>query len=222
MSALPPPPELNPAAKKWIPVLIIGILGLFGSLAIYYFTPTFFSIDLLMMLVIVFFVTIGYNLGIVRGVLTIVIVYLSTAFSAMFYRNVAPYVGALLRVFALDLSASVEDGATRGDLAFTFMLLAFVFWLILEILSRIFMEDTKISSIGVLDNLGGVVVYFLVGVLVAALLFNAIGYGRLRSLHNVAGLRRPFNQVLYLFYNTQSFWFGRNPPPLYTYDLNAR
>lgn len=222
MSALPPPPEINPAAKKWMPVLIIGIIGLFGSMAIYYFTPTLWTLDLMMMLVIVFFITIGYHLRTIRGVMTLVIIYLATGFSAMLYRNVAPYVGALLRVFALDLSASVEDGATRGDLALTFILLAFVFWLILEILSRIFSEDTKITSIGVLDNLGGIVVYFLVGVLVAALLFNAIGYGRSRNLHNVAGLRRPFNQVLYLFYNAQSFWFGRNPPPLYIYDLNVR
>jgi len=202
--------------------LILGIIGLFGSIAIYYFLPGFLSIDLMMMLVIAFFVAIGYNLKTVRGVMAIVILYLSTGFSAILYRSVAPYVGAMLRVFTFDLSASVEDGATRGDLALTFILLTFVFWLILEILMRIFAEDTTISSIGILDNLGGVVVYFLVGVLVAALLFNAIGYSRSRALHDAARLRRPFNQVMYLLYNTQVFLFGRNPPHLYIYDLHAR
>ena len=54
----------------------------------------------------------------------------------------------------------------------------------------------------------------------ASLLFNTLGYGQLRSAHNNALLRSRFNQVLYLHYTAQSFWFPGKPPPLYAYDLN--
>jgi uncharacterized membrane protein required for colicin V production len=222
MSFLPPPPEKNVAAKRWIPVLLIGIVGIFAIVGLFATTPDLRLIEFTPLLLIVVFSAWGYLRGFVRGVLTIVIIYLSTAVAGLFYRAIAPFVGAVLEVMRLNLNASVEDAASLGDLAFTFSLLTAILWILLEIVRRATFQAPELSQLGILDNILGVLVHLVLGILIASLLFNVVGYGDSRPRHDRAHFRPTFNQVVYAHYLSQSFWFGRNPPPIYTYDLDAR
>ena len=107
-----------------------------------------------------------------------------------------------------------------GDvLAVSFGVLAVIVWGTLEYISRVSFRDTSLPRLRVLDNVGGVLIYLLIGILVASLLFNTIGYGSLRRAHNKALLRPRFNQVLALYYTAQSSWFSR-PPSIFVYDLD--
>lgn len=220
MTAIKPKPEERSFAKL-IPPLIIATIGVFGIVALYALEIGFRSIEFVPLVVIVCAVAVGYLRGIVRGILTIITLYLSTAVAALFYRTVAPYIHALRELFSLNLDASIEAGASLGSQALTFILLTIIIWLILELISLVTFKTPKQSPIGILDNLGGVLVHLVVGVLIASLLFNAAGYGRSRPIHDQAYLRRTFNQVLFVHYTAQEFWF-RSPPPLYVYDLHVR
>jgi uncharacterized membrane protein required for colicin V production len=222
MSFLPPPPEENVAAKRWVPVLLVGIVGIFAIVALFAMTPEMRVIEFTPLLIIVIFSAWGYLRGLVRGVLTIVIIYLSTAVAALFYRGIAPFVGAVLEVMTFNLNASVEDAASLGDLAFTFTLLTVTLWILLELVRRATFQAPELSQLGIMDNLLGVLVHLVLGILIASLLFNIVGYGDSRPKHDRAYLRPTFNQIIYVHYMSQSFWFGRNPPPIYTYDLDAR
>ena len=221
MTAIPSKTGDSPA-KKWIPLLILGILGTFGVIAIYFFIPGHQSIDVLLMLVIVGLSTVGYARGIVAGALTIVFLYIATGIAAIFYQTITPYVGGIQQVLLFNLDASRGETVNRSSMALSFSLLTLVVWIILQVASRILVGNTRLLTIGILDNIGGIFVHVIIGVLVASLLFNAIGYGRSRSVHDRAKLRRTFNQVLYVHYTAQSFWFPGRPPPIYTYDLNVR
>lgn len=221
MSRLPAPPRENVVAKKWMPVLIIGILGIVGIVGLYYLNPAFQPVELLMMILTVTVCALGYTRGIVRGVLTIISLYIATAISALLYQGAAPFVNAILQVLSFNLDASVDDPAGRGAQAFTFILLAMVFWGLLELLRRAFFQATDLPEVGILDNLGGALIHLGVGILIATLLFNAYGHGRSRPVHDKALLRPQFSQVLSVLYSAQSFWFSE-PPPIYSYDLDAR
>jgi hypothetical protein len=216
------PKEQKRSFAKMIPPLTIGTLGVFGVAALYALGLGFRSIEFVPLLIIVCALALGYARGIVRGILTIIILYIATVGAALVYRAVAPYSHAIGQLFSFNLNASVEAGASRGSEAFTFVLLAVIFWFLLELIGRATFQTPDLPEIGILDKLGGVMVHLVVGLLVASLLFNAVGYGRSRPKHDQAYLRKTFNQVLYVHYTTQKFFFGRNPPPLYTYDLNAR
>ena len=215
------PKEQKRTFARMIPPLIIGTLGVFGVAALYALGLGFRPIEFVPLLAIVCAVAMGYLRGIVRGILTIIILYIATAAAVLLYQAIGPYIHAIGQLFAFNMDASVEAGASRGSLAFTFILLTVIFWFLLEQIGRATFQTPDLPQIGILDKLGGVLVHLVVGVLVASLLFNAAGYGRSRPKHDAAYLRRTFNQVLYLHHTTQSFFFT-SPPPLYTYDLNAR
>ena len=215
--------------RTLIPPLLIGVAGIFGVVALYLLGPGFQLIDLVLLLGVVGFSAAGYNRRIVRGVMTIVMLYIATGVAATFYPVPAPYVGTLQRFFQVILNrtpsgggpgGSIGGSADRGSLALSFCLLTVVIWAILEYVGRVSFRDTRLPRLGILDNVGGVLVHLVVGALVASLLFNAIGYGRLRYVHNEALLRPRFNQVLAVHYAVQSFWFPGKPPPIYVYDLD--
>lgn len=215
--------------KDLIPTLLICALGTLGVVAMCWFTPGFQFIDLALLLVVVGFAAFGYRQGIVRGIMTAVIVYIATGVAATFYTLPAPYVGTIGRLFRLmfsghvadgDLGASYSENVTGDSLAFSFFLLAVILWIVLGAVSRSSFHDTRLPSLGILDRLGSVIVYFCVGLLVASLMFNTLGYGRFRQVHNQAQLRYQFNQVLSLHCNAQAFWFPKKLPPIYAYDLD--
>ena len=91
---------------------------------------------------------------------------------------------------------------------------------LLELLARVAIPDTQQPRLRILDNIGGVLVHLVVALVAASLLFNTMGYGRLRSSHNSAEFRQMFNQVLRIHYETQSIWFPDEPPSIYVYDLD--
>jgi len=214
---------------KGIAALIIAALGAGGIVALYFLVPGFQFIDLAMLLVVVIFTASGYRQGTIRGLMTIVILYFATGIAATLYPVPAPYVAGIGKLFGFIFAGQVMEGdmaastqTVSGDsLAISFMLLTLVIWIVLEAIGRSTFQDTSLPKLGILDKFGGIVVHFVIGALVASLLFNAIGYGHLRRAHNKALLRTRFNQILSLHYTTQSFWFGSQPPPIYVYDLDV-
>jgi uncharacterized membrane protein required for colicin V production len=198
------------AARGLVPPLVIGFLGIGAAVALYFLRGGFQSVELVLMFIVVAFGTLGYTQRIVRGVVALFFLYVATGLAATLYVTTAPYIGA-------PFSAQV----TRGTLALSFIVLMAVFWIALEFISRRFFKDMGLTALGLLDNLGGLFVYFVIGVLVAALLFNALGYShKWQRAHDQALLRQGFNQVVYLCYTSQSFWFPQTPPPIYVYDLS--
>jgi hypothetical protein len=217
------------SAKTPIAPLVIGALGSAGVVALYFLVPGVQYIELALLLVVVGFGAVGCRQGIVRGVMSAAMLYIATGAAATLYPLPAPYVGAARRILGLlfsgdaftgDPGASISQNVTRDSLALSFGLLMVVIWVALEALARASFRDTRLPSLGILDNVSGFIVYLAIGVLVASLWFNAIGYGRLRRVHNEALFRPRFNQVLYAHYTTQSFWFPEEPPPIYAYDLD--
>lgn len=209
---------------RLIAMLLIAALGIAGVVGFYVLRPGVQFIELVLLIIAVGIVAIGYRRGIVRGIMTILFLYVATGLAATFYPIPAPYVAGFRSMFAGNLVGGKLDTASvsvDGDsLAISFILLMLVVWIVLEAIGHSTSPDTSLPKLGFLDNLGGVAVHLVIAALVASLLFNALGYGHLRSVHNKALLRSRFNQVLYLHYSVQSFWFGETPPPLYVYDLD--
>lgn len=215
------------AAQKWMPVLALAVLGVLGVLALYYFAPQligrrFQAIELVLMLVMVGFTALGYYRRLVRGVISVLSYYVATGMATLVYRPLTPYVGSVLEALQFNFDVTAAESTTPGYYATTFFLVSLAAFVVLELLLWASFRDTRMSGLGVLDNLGGVLVYLILGVLAASMLFNLFGYGRSRPIHDRAVLRRTFNQALYVQYQAHSFWFSGNPPPLYTYDLNVR
>ena len=75
----------RPSAKEVVPPLLLATLGSVGVVVLYLLVPGFQPIDLMLLLVVVGFVVAGYTRRIVRGVITIFILYLATAVAAALY-----------------------------------------------------------------------------------------------------------------------------------------
>lgn len=226
----------RPSAKEVLPPMIIGALGSAVVIALSFITPGFQLIELVVLLIAVAFSTAGYKQGIVRGIMTIAMLYFATAVAAALYRILAPYVAAFIQVGVLlwetavatfsQTASSEFDVASIGQvnhdaLAISFGLLAIIIWVVMDVIGRRYFQDTSLPSLGILDKLGGVIVYLVIGLLVASITFNTAGYGSLRHTHNKAVFRQSFNKVLYVHYQVaQSFWFPKSPPPIYVYDLD--
>ena len=205
-----PAPRRRRSAQSPAPLLIISVLGVAGVLALHFLVPDLQSIELVLLLVVVGFGAVGYTQNIIRGLMSTAMLYVASGVAATLYQITAPYIGA-----------PFGDEVNRNTLALSFSVLTVVLWVTLGVLGRVSFRNTSLPALSILDNLGSVFIYLIIGVLVASLLFNSIGYGQLgRRAHNKAFLRPRFNQVLYLYYTTQSFWFPRRPPPIYAYDLD--
>ncbi|MFQ6102091.1 MAG: CvpA family protein [Anaerolineae bacterium] len=216
----------GPSAKEVVPPLLLGALGSIGVVALYFLVPGFQPIDLVLLLVAVGFVAVGYTRCVVHGVITVAILYFATAVAAALYRPLAPYADAVRWFVTLplthDFGGSMDRHVDRDSYAFSFGLVTVILWIVLEVIFWVSFRDTHLPGLGVLDNLGGLIIHLVIGALVASLLFNTIGYGRLRRLHDEALLRTRLNQVLYVHFQiAQSFWFPERPPPIYVYDLDV-
>ena len=207
---------------KLIPTLLIGALGIAGIVALFLLVPGVQFIELVLLAIVVGIVAMGYRRGIIRGIISILFLYIATGMAATFYPIPAPYVAGIRQFLGRMSVGTVTQGELDGDsLAISFILVMLVTWIALEAIGHSASPDTSLPRLGILDNLAGVGPHLVVGVLVASLLFNAIGYGHLRRAHHKAVFRSRFNQVLTLHYGTQSFWFGESPPPIYVYDLDV-
>lgn len=226
----------RPSAKEVLPPMMIGALGSAVVIALSFLIPGFQFIELVVLLIAVAFSTAGYKQGIIRGIMTIAMIYFATAVAAALYRILAPYVAACIQVgvllWEMTLATFRQTGSPEFDvasigqvnhdtLAISFGLLAIIIWVVMDIIGRRYFQDTGLPRLGIVDKLGGVVVYLVIGLLVASITFNTAGYGSLRRTHNKAVFRQPFNKVLYVHYQVaQSFWFPKSPPPIYVYDLD--
>lgn len=209
---------------RGVTALIVETLGILAIVAYYFFGPReLHGLDMVMLFVIVSFTAYGTMRTILRGVMTGVAVYLATGMAASFYTLLTPYSRSFLDALAyLGLSTAPAGEIDYSALALSFAVLTVLLWAILELLFHASFESTHIGFLGPTDRVGGGIVYLVVGILVAALLFNTIGYGAAgRPAHDQASLRPEFNRVLKLHYEAQSFWFARRPPAIYVYDLDV-
>jgi uncharacterized membrane protein required for colicin V production len=202
-------------ASEIIFPLIIGTLGTVGSL-LALFLWGLSSIEVLLLLVIVAGATIGYNRRILRGLVTLPFLYVATGFATFAYEPTSPYIGAPFGDFR-------EVEPPRTVKMFAFFVLLLVIWIALEGISRALFRDMSLPKLGILDNWGGVFIHIVIGVLISALIFNALGYtqrwvegGSARR----ARLAPAFLQVIRGEYLTLSLWFPGRPPMLYRGAVN--
>lgn len=197
------------ASESVVPLLVLFV-GISAALWLYYGVGGFQPLELALMVVAVAFAAMGYRHKILRGLMSAVFVYIATGVAATFYLPAAPFVGA-----------PFGDQVTDTIRALSFLVLTAAVWILLEIITRAIIPETSLPEVRFLDNLGGLVVYLAVGVVVVSLLFNAAGYvPRLRQAHDQAQFRPRFNQVIALLATSQSFWFRGELPRIYTYDLS--
>jgi hypothetical protein len=159
---------------------------------------------------------------IIRGFSTAIALYVATGVAASFYPILTPYARSFLNVGkGIGLSRPPIGNIDYSALALSFTFITVVLWVALEALFRAAYPDTHLAFLGPVDRVGGTLVYLLIGIVVATLLFNTIGYGVAgRPAHDKATLRPEFNQVMKRFYQGQSFWFPRRPPAIYVHDLD--
>jgi len=197
----------KPTTKDLLPPLALFGLGIIGSILLFVLGDGFKFLDVGLLLAVVGFVTFGYTQRFLRGVASVVFLYVATLVAATFYNVVAPFVGA-----------PFGEKITNGIRALSFVVLTAIVWVALAAVSRVLFKDLSLPKIGVLDNLGGVVLYLLVGILVVTLVFNAMGYQQRK--HPRARLRPALRSVLRIHYLSQSFWFPKGQPMFYLYDLD--
>ncbi|MGD2143808.1 MAG: CvpA family protein [Anaerolineae bacterium] len=211
-----------PIRSKGIVALIVETLGVIGIVVFYFYGPRELrGMDLAMLFVVVSFAAYGSMQNIIRGLMTAVSVYLATGIAATAYPALTPYARTFLILLTrIGLARPPIGNVDFSALALSFVVLTVILWLILELLFRASFPDTRVAFLGFVDRAVGAMVYLVIGVAVATLLFNAIGYGVAgRRGHDLAALRPEFNQVLERYYQGQSFWFRGRPPAIYAYDL---
>lgn len=217
--------ERKPAKSKGIIALIFATLSTIGIVAYVLYGPRDLRVmDVAMLFIIVAVGAYGTTQTIIRGVLTALSIYLGTAIAGLFYYLLTPYARSFLDVLgSFGVGGRPPGQVDTSALALSFFVVATVLWLILELLFRAALPETHISFLGPADRVGGTLVYLAIGIVVAALAFNIIGYGAAgRAAHNRASLRPAFNRVIELTYQTQSFWYPGGPPAIYAYDQNLR
>jgi uncharacterized membrane protein required for colicin V production len=211
----------RPTKSKGLVALIVATLGTIGIVVYYFYGPRELrGMDMAMLFVTVVFAAYGTMQTIIRGLLTGVGIYLATAIAGTFYPALTPYARTFLDLLArIGLSQEAVGTVDTSALALSYAFATLVLWGTLELAFRAALPDTHLVVLGFVDRIGGLLVYLAIGVAVAALLFNVIGYGVAgRPAHNQASLRPELNGVMELIHESQSFWFTRRPPAIYTYD----
>lgn len=193
------------SAKDLLLPLLIGTLGVVGAVVAFLAVPGFLEVEVVLMLVMAVGAAIGYNRRIVRGLVTVPFLYAATGVAAILYETTAPYIGAPFGDFR-------EMEPPRDIKALSFFVLMLVVWIALEGISYALFKDMSLPKIGMLDNLGGVLVHLLLGLLIAALIFNALGYSQQwRGGIAEARLAPSFLRVVRTWYQLQSIWFDKTP-----------
>ena len=211
--------------SRGIAALVIATLGTIAILAFHFRGPRELrGFDLFLLFLILVFGAYGSMRSIIRGLTTALSIYVATAVAATFYPAIRVYSRSLI---------NIAHGHLRGRppilpvdysaLALGFALIAIPLWAALEGLFRAALPDAHLKFLGFLDRAAGAMVHLAIGIVVATLLFNVYGYGFAgRRAHDKASLRPEARQVMTLTYQSQSFWFPRRPPAIYTYDLDLR
>jgi uncharacterized membrane protein required for colicin V production len=217
--------EKKPTKSKGVIALIFATLCTIGIVVYVFYGPRDLRVmDVAMLFIIVAVGAYGTMQTIIRGLLTALAIYLGTAVAGLFYYLLTPYARSFLNVLGtIGLGGRPPGRVDTSALALSFFVIAGVLWLILELLFRAALPETHITFLGPMDRVGGTLVYLAIGIVVASLSFNVIGYGTAgRTAHNRASLRPAFNRVIELTYRTQSFWYPGGPPAIYAYDQDLR
>jgi hypothetical protein len=213
--------ERKPNRSKGIIALLVAVLGTIGIVAYtLYGSRQLNSMDLAMLFVILTVTAYGTTETIVRGLLTAVAVYLATAVASSFYTVLTPYARTFLDLLAnMGMARPSAGPVDTSALAFSFAFASVIIWMVLEALFRVALPETHLSALGPVDRVGGALIYLVIGVALATLLFHTIGYGVAgRGPHNRAALRPEFRQTMNIIHQSQSYWFGGRPPVVYIYD----
>jgi hypothetical protein len=214
----------KPSPKsRGIVALVLATLGTLGIVALYFFGPRQLrGFDLVLLFLILGFFAYGIMHTIIRGLTTAVSLYIATGLAATFYPLLTPYARSFLNL-AVDsgLARPPAGNVDYSALAFSFTFVTIILWIAFEGLFRAFFPATHLSFLGPVDRAAGALIHLAIGIVVATLVFNTIGYGVAgRPAHNRANLRPEANQVMKLYYQGQSFWFPGRPPHIYVYDLD--
>jgi len=195
--------------RSFVPSLILATLGT-GALVIAYFTvPGFQPFELILLFIPVALGAWGARQTIIRALISLMLLYIATGVAATFHLAAAPFVGA-----------PFSDVVNNTIRALSFAVLTVVIWVALEAIARALVPVTDLPALGALDQLGAFVIYLVIGIVVASVAFNTLGFsGKWKRRHDAALLRPTFNRVFSLYYTTQSFWFSGSPPRLYVYDM---
>jgi len=191
------------------PPTILATLGVVLVLTLGYAKPGLRLLDLIVLVVAVLFCAFGYMRNLLRGVGSAVMIYLATGLAVRFYILAAPYIGSPL-----------GEVVTRNALTLSYMVLATAFWVLFESVTKALFGDTAITWLGFLDHWLAAGVYLVIGVLIASLLFNVLGFSSwFRAQHDASPLRPLYRQVFRLIYDSHTLWFPPQTPSIYTYDL---
>ena len=201
------------SAKDIIIPLLIGMLGVVAVVLASVFGKGFQTLDVVLLMTVVAFAAAGYTQRVLRGLMTIPFLYIATGMAATLYLAAAPYIGAPFGDYG-------EVAPPPRIEAISFGALVLVIWIPLEAIARGFLKDTSFPRLRILDNFGGVLIYALIGVVIIALVYNAIGFGQewggaIRRIK----LRSLLTSVMRTFYATQAFWFPPGQPRIYTAGL---
>ncbi|MFL7792435.1 MAG: CvpA family protein [Anaerolineae bacterium] len=200
-------------AKDIIFPLVIFVAGTVGAVVARFSLPGFGNADVTFLVIMASAAAVGYRDRILRGLLSIPFLYIATAVAAILYEPASPYIGAPFGDFR-------EVEPTRIVKALSFFVIMVAIVAILEGSSRALFKDMSLPKLGMLDNLGGVLVGLVIGVLVAALFFNSYGYNqRWQGDVDDAMFAPMLLRVLDIGYQTQSIWF-KGTPGFYVGALN--
>ncbi|MCJ7736403.1 MAG: CvpA family protein [Anaerolineae bacterium] len=192
------------------PPVIIATLGTISLLVYGYMTPRFQLMEFGVLFVAILFCAVGYTQNVVRSLASGVALYLTAGLAVRFYVGAAPYIGS-----------PFGEEITRNILTLSYVVLALAFWALLESLSRAFLRDASLPWLGFFDHLSAAVVYLILGLLVASILFTVLGYSsQLRGQHNASVLRPVFNEIFRPVYISQTPWFAQRSPAIYAYDIH--
>lgn len=201
------------SAKDVVIPLLIGMIGVVAVVLAAAFGEGFQTLDVVLLMIVVAFAAVGYTQRVLRGLMTIPFLYIATGVAATFYIVAAPYIGAPFGDYG-------EAAPPPRIQAISFGVLVLVIWIPLEAVARSFLKDTSLPGLLILDNFGGVLLYALLGVVVVALIYNAIGFGSgWQGAITRVKLRPLLASVMRIFYATQAFWFPPGRPRIYTAGL---
>jgi uncharacterized membrane protein required for colicin V production len=201
------------SAKDVVIPLLIGMLGVVAVVLAAAFGEGFQTLDVVLLMIVVAFAAVGYTQRVLRGLMTIPFLYIATWVAATLYTVAAPYIGAPFGDYG-------EVAPPPRIQAISFGVLVLVIWIPLEAIARSFLKDTSLPGLLILDNFGGVLIYAFLGVVVAALIYNTIGFGSdWQGAITRVKLRSLLTSVMRIFYATQAFWFPPGRPRIYTAGL---
>jgi hypothetical protein len=201
------------SAKDVVIPLLIGMLGVVAVVLAAVFGEGFTTLDVVFLMMVVAFAAVGYTQRILRGLMTIPFLYIAVGAAATYYRVAAPYIGAPLGDFR-------EVAPPPRIEALSFGVLVLVIWIPLEAVARSFLRDTSLPRLRILDNLGGLLVYVVIGLVVIALVYSAMGFGAgWQGAIRQVKLRFLLISIMRTVYATQAFWFPRGQPRILTSGL---